>query len=153
VKSDAEQFWAELTERFRKFALELHAVKERLLEFGPFAVASPKRRGEGKPDTFNFLDCTHSCSKTKAGRYTVRRQTTRKWLQAKAKLHEAKTELRRGIHDPIPKVGAWLRTVDSGRIRYFRVPMNGPALNAFRSQVDWVWHRVLLPRSQQSNAG
>jgi RNA-directed DNA polymerase len=44
-----------LTERFRKFALELHPEKTRLLEFGPFAVASRKRRGEGKPETFNFL--------------------------------------------------------------------------------------------------
>jgi len=55
VKSDAEQLWAELTERFRKFALELHPEKTRLLEFGPFAVASRKRREEGKPETFNFL--------------------------------------------------------------------------------------------------
>jgi RNA-directed DNA polymerase len=55
VKSDAEQFWAELTERFGKFALELYPEKTRLLEFGPFAVANRKRRGEGKPETFNFL--------------------------------------------------------------------------------------------------
>jgi len=148
VKSDAEQFWAELTERFRKFGLELHPEKTRLLEFGPFAVASRKRRGEGKPETFNFLGFTHSCSETKAGRFTVRRQTIRKRLQAK--LHEVKTELRRRMHDPIPKVGAWLRTVVFGHIRYFGVPMNGPALNAFRSQVGWLWHRVLLRRSQRS---
>ena len=148
VKSDAEQFWAELTERFRKFALELHPEKTRLLEFGPFAVASRKRRGEGKPETFNFLGFTHSCSETKAGRFTLRRQTIRKRLQAK--LHEVKTELRRRMHDPIPKVGAWLRTVVFGHIRYFGVPMNGPALNAFRSQVGWLWHRVLLRRSQRN---
>jgi RNA-directed DNA polymerase len=61
VKSDAERFWAELTERFRKFALELHPDKTRLLEFGPFAVTNRKRRGEGKPETFNFLEPVNEC--------------------------------------------------------------------------------------------
>ncbi len=71
----------------------------------------------------------------------------RKRLQEK--LREMKTELWRRVHDPIPKVGAWLRTVVSGHIRYFGVPMNGPALNAFRSPLGWLWHRVLLRRSQR----
>src|SRR5256886_5391167 len=84
VKSDAEQFWAELTERLRKFALELHADKTRLLEFGPFAVASRKRRAEGKPETFNFLGFTHICGKKRSkGMFTVLRQTMHKRLQAK----------------------------------------------------------------------
>jgi RNA-directed DNA polymerase len=34
-KTDADQFRAELTERMRKFHLELHPEKTRLLEFGP----------------------------------------------------------------------------------------------------------------------
>src|SRR5437764_2453773 len=38
VKSDADQFRAELTERMRKFHLELHPEKTRLLEFGPYAI-------------------------------------------------------------------------------------------------------------------
>ena len=41
VKSDAERFWAELAERFRKFHLELHPEKTRLLEFGPYAAEQP----------------------------------------------------------------------------------------------------------------
>src|SRR5213593_2420240 len=76
VKSDAERFWADLTERLRKFALELHADKTRLLEFGPFAVASRKRRAEGKPETFNFLGFTHIYGKKRSkGMFTVLRQT------------------------------------------------------------------------------
>jgi len=54
VKSDADQFRAELAERRRKFNLELHSQKTRLLEFGPYAIDNRKRRGEGKPETFNF---------------------------------------------------------------------------------------------------
>ena len=147
VKSDAARFWAELTERFRKFHLELHPEKTRLLEFGPYAADTRRRRGEGKPETFNFLGFTHICGKKRSnGRFTVRRQTIRKRLQAK--LSAVKTELRRRMHDPIPAVGTWLRSVVGGHIRYYGVPMNSPALHLFRFQVGWLWHRALSRRSQ-----
>jgi len=88
-KSDAKRFQAELTERMRKFDLELHPEKTRLLEFGPFAIRDRQRRGEGKPETFNFLGFTHICGKKRSsGRFTVLRQTIRKRLQAK--LNEVK---------------------------------------------------------------
>jgi len=54
-KADADQFRAELTERMKKFHLELHPEKTRLLEFGPFAIDDRRKREEGKPETFNFL--------------------------------------------------------------------------------------------------
>ena len=147
VKSDAERFWAELTERFRKFALELHPDKTRLLEFGPFAVTNRKWRGEGKPETFNFLGFTHICGKKRSnGMFTVVRQTMRKRLQAK--LNAVKTELRRRMHHPIPDMGQWLRSVVSGHFRYYGVPMNTPSLHIFRFQIGWHWHRALSRRSQ-----
>jgi RNA-directed DNA polymerase len=96
-KSDAKQFWAKLTERMRKFDLELHPEKTRLLEFGPFAVENRKQRGEGKPETFNFFGFTHIYAKKRSnGRFTVIRQTIRKQLQAK--LNKVKTELQRRMH-------------------------------------------------------
>ena len=147
VKSDAERFWGELRERFRKFALELHPDKTRLLEFGPFAVGNRKKRREGKPETFNFLGFTHICGKKRSnGMFTVLRQTMRKRLHAK--LGEVKTELQRRMHAPIPEVGQWLRAVVSGHFRYYGVPMNAPALGIFRFQVGWLWHRALSRRSQ-----
>ncbi len=134
VKSDAVRFWAELIERMRKFSLELHPEKTRLLEFGPLAAENRKRRGEGKPETFNFLGFTHICgNKRSNGRFTVLRQTIRKRVQAK--LSEVKTELKRRMHDPIPEVGSWLRSVVGGHIRYYGVPTNGAALHMFRFQV------------------
>jgi len=146
-KLDAERIWAELIERFRKFRLELHPEKTRLLEFGPYAAANRQRRGQGKPETFNFLGFTHICGKKRSnGRFTVVRQTIRKRLQAK--LSEVKAEHKRRMHDPIPEVGKWLGSVVRGHIRYYGVPMNGPALYVFRFQVGWLWHRVLSRRSQ-----
>jgi group II intron reverse transcriptase/maturase len=148
-KADAERFWAELIERFRKFRLELHPEKTRLLEFGRYAAERRRKRGEGKPETFNFLGFTHICGKKRSdGRFTVVRQTIRKRLQAK--LNEVKIELRRRMHDRIPEVGKWLGTVVGGHIRYYGVPMNSPALHLFRYQVGWLWHRALMRRSQTS---
>src|SRR5258708_19072500 len=65
-KADADQFRAELTERMRKFNLELHPEKTRLLEFGPYAIDQRQWRGEGKPETFNFLGFTHICVKKRS---------------------------------------------------------------------------------------
>jgi group II intron reverse transcriptase/maturase len=146
-RSDAERFWKELAERLRKFRLELHPDKTRLLEFGPFAAENRKRRGEGKPETFNFLGFTHICGKKRSnGRFTVLRQTIRQRLQAK--LGEVKAELRRRMHSPIPEQGKWLSAVVGGHNRYYGVPMNGPALFLFRSQVGRLWQRALSRRSQ-----
>lgn len=71
----------------------------------------------------------------------------RKRLQAKLKA--VKTELKRRMHDPIPEVGKWLRLVVSGHISYYGVPLNGPALTTFRTQVGRLWQRVLSRRSRK----
>jgi retron-type reverse transcriptase len=146
-QADAEQFRAELTERMKKFHLELHPEKTRLLEFGPYAIDQRQWRGEGKPETFNFLGFTHICVKKRSnGRFTVLRQTIRKRLQTK--LNEVKAELQRRMHEPIPEQGKWLRAVVGGHSRYYGVPMNQPALTVFRFRVGWLWHRSLSRRSQ-----
>jgi RNA-directed DNA polymerase len=146
-QADAEQFRGELTERMQKFNLELHPEKTRLLEFGPYAIDQRQWRGEGKPETFNFLGFTHIWVKKRSnGRFTVLRQTIRKRLQTK--LNEVKAELQRRMHEPIPKQGQWPRAVVGGHFRYYGVPMNQPALALFRFRVGWYWHRSLSRRSQ-----
>ena len=59
-REDAERFLEELRERFQRFHLELHPEKTRLMEFGRYAAENRKRRGEGKPESFDFLGFTHS---------------------------------------------------------------------------------------------
>jgi RNA-directed DNA polymerase len=146
-KAEADQFRAELTERMKKFNLELHPEKTRLLEFGSFAIPNRQRRGEGKPETFNFLGFTHICVKKRSnGMYTVLRQTIRKRLQTK--LNEVRAELQRRMHEPIPELGKWLQAVVRGHIRYYGVPLNQNALWTFRFQVGRLWHRLLSRRSQ-----
>jgi len=146
-RSDAERFRAELEERFRKFNLELHPDKTRLLAFGPFAADDRRKRGQGRPETFDFLGFTHICAKSRSGRFTVLRQTMRKRLQAK--LNEVNVSLKRRMHDPVPEIGQWLRAVLTGHFNYYGVPRNIYALSLFRFRVCRLWHRVLCRRSQK----
>ena len=149
---EAKEFQAALVERFRRFNLELHPEKTRLLEFGPFAADRRRQRGQGKPETFDFLGFTHICARKRSnGRFTVLRQTNRKRLQAK--LGAIKLALARRRHLPIPKQGKWLRAVVTGHMRYYGVPMNGRALKCFRFRVGWLWQRSLSRRSQKGRVG
>ncbi len=145
-RSEAERFRNELAERFRKFGLELHPDKTRVLEFGPYAAENRRKRGEGKPETFDCLGFTHICGKQRNRKFTVLRQTIRKRLQAK--LNAVKAELRQRLHDPVPEVGVWLRSVVGGHVRYYGVPTNSRALVLFRYRVGWLWYRALSRRSQ-----
>jgi hypothetical protein len=97
----------------RPYVAQLHPDKTRLIEFGRHAAEQRKRRGEGKPDTFDFLGFTHMSGTTrKTGRFIVKRQTIRKRLTAK--LHALKAELRHRWHTPVPQLGQWLRSVVQG---------------------------------------
>jgi len=148
-RADRERFLADLRERFRRFNLELHPDKTRLIEFGRYAAASRAARGLGKPETFNFLGFTHSCAKTRFSRtFIVLRRPMKKRMRAKLK--EIATELWRRLHEPVAAVGAWLKTVVGGWYRYYAVPLTGPDLTAFQHQVRWLWHRTLCRRSQRS---
>lgn len=145
-RAEAERFLRELRERFRKFKLELHADKTRLLEFGRFAAERRDERGEGKPPTFNFLGFTHICGKNSLGEFMVVRHTMTQRLRGKLKA--LKEALRRRMHRAVPETGAWLRSVLSGHYRYYAVPHNWRALKAFHYAVTRLWHRVLQRRSQ-----
>jgi len=146
-RDEAERFLSTLKERLRKFGLELHPEKTRLIEFGRFAAERRQRRGEGKPETFNFLGFTHMCGKSRKGKFRVERHTMRQRLRAKLK--ELAQELKRRRHLPIPVVGAWLRSILVGHSRYYGVPLNYRALSTFRWRVIRLWHWHLCRRSQR----
>jgi len=148
-QSEAEQFHQEVAERFARFKLKLHPEKTRVIEFGRFAVNNRKRRGQGKPETFNFLGFTHICGKTRSKRmFTVYRRTMSK--RKRAKLKVIKTELHQRMHHKVPEVGRWLRAVVAGHNRYYGVPSNLGALSVFRFHVGRAWYRTLRRRSQKT---
>ena len=146
-RSEAERFLKEFQERLAKFGLELNATKTRLIEFGRFAQANRQERGEGEPESFTFLGFTHRCGINSSGRFTIRRHTERKRLEAK--LQAVKQTLRERMHAPVSKVGEWLGRVLTGHFQYFAVPGNLSGLYRFRERAGRYWRRALERRSQR----
>jgi RNA-directed DNA polymerase len=146
-KTDAQRFGKAVEERLGKFGLQLHPDKTRLIEFGRLAATNRHRRGQGKPETFNFLGFTHICSFDRGGRYTVRRKTRSKKIRGKLK--KLKAELRRRYHQPVPVQGKWLKSAYQGYVNYFAVPGNMPTLKSFHHQLCRIWLKALRRRSQK----
>jgi RNA-directed DNA polymerase len=146
-EQDARRFLDELRPRLAKFGLELHPDKTRLIEFGRYAAANRAARGEGKPETFDFLGFTHICGKTRNGRFALKRVTIARRLRAK--LAEVKAQLKHRMHESIPEQGRWLASVVRGHTAYYAVPGNIRAVQAFRHQVTRHWLTTLRRRSQK----
>jgi RNA-directed DNA polymerase len=144
---DAQRFLVALRTRMRKFALELHPDKTRLIEFGRFAASRRERAGRGRPATFKFLGFTHICGETQNGKFLLIRHTIRERMTAK--LAEVKAEIQQRRHLSIPEQGKWLGSVVRGFNAYYAVPTNIQALNAFRRQVTRHWLRALRRRGQR----
>jgi hypothetical protein len=67
----------------------------------------------------------HFCTRSrKWGSFVIGRKTIKKRMRAK--LLAIKIELRRILHDPIAKTGAWVKQMLKGHLNYFAVSGNRP---------------------------
>ncbi len=147
-EEDARRLWADLSTRLSKFGLSLHEDKTRLLEFGKFAQGNRLRRGQGRPETFNFLGFTHYCGETRDGRFLVKRKTQRRRMIRKLK--QLRVECRRRMHAPVKDQHKWLSSVLRGHYAYYGVPCNFRSIAGFLWEVGKIWFRALQRRSQKS---
>ena len=133
----------------RKFELALHPDKTRLIRFGRHATKQREKRGEGKPETirlpriYAFLHAI-----TQMGHLCHRAQDDQE--ADGAKLQAIKMELRKRMHDPIAKTGAWMKQMLKGHLNYFAVSGNDPSLRWFFNKVRWLWLASLKRRSQKA---
>lgn len=147
-RSEARACLEELRARFARFGLKLHEGKTRLIEFGRYASERRKRRGERRPETFDFLGFTHKCARTrKGGRFTIHRQSMGKRMRAT--LLAVKAKLRNRMHRPLGETARWLRSVVQGWLNYHAVPDNSRCLGRFVDEVTRLWLRVIRRRSQR----
>ncbi len=146
-REDADQFLIALRDRLGQFGLTLHPDKTRLLEFGRYAAHNRQRRGDKKPETFQFLGFVHACGRTRTGWFVVHRHTVGQRMRAKLK--EVSEELRHRWHAPIPEVGRWLGSVVRGHCQYYGIHGNSYAVKRFRDEVCRLWRRALSRRSQR----
>lgn len=145
-QDDAVACLEELRQRLAKFGLKLNDEKTRLIEFGRHAAGRRKRRGEKRPETFDFLGFTHQCSTTRRGnRFIVGRESIASRMRAK--LAELKIELRKRWNDPVGETGRWLGRVMQGWLNYHAVPRNMERLQQFRKALIRLWLKQLRGRS------
>ena len=124
------------------------SLSTRLLEFGRYAHEQRMRRGQRKPETFDFLGFTHICGKDQHGRFQLLRKTSRRRMTAK--LAAVKTEVKRRRHRPIPTQGKWLGSVVRGYFAYHAIPNNTWRMRSFRERILRMWLQALRRRSQSS---
>jgi RNA-directed DNA polymerase len=146
-REDAWRFRHALDTRLAQFNLTLHPEKTRLLRFGWFAIEDCKKRGEGKPETFDFLGFTHFCSQTKNGMFVVGRVTISKRMRTT--LTEIRAQLHKRRHEPVSVIGQWLSRLFRGYCNYYHVPGNSRRLDAFRREIIGAWRHALKRRSQR----
>src|SRR5215813_5187994 len=145
-QTDADRFLENLRERLAMFGLELHPDKTRRIEFGRFAEENRKRRGEGKPETFDILGFTHTSGENSLGRFMVRRTTIRKRMRGK--LRQLKQQLRRRMHDPLSPNRKMAAVGLLRPLQLLAVPGNLASLWAFRDRVLAQSCRTLRRRSR-----
>ena len=172
-KEEAIDILNDLKERLKEFGLKLSVEKTRIIEFGRFAEENRRRRGERKPETFDFLGFTHYCSETVDGRFQVRVKTMGK------KMNRSIIGINRwlkSIRNKIPLPEIWEKIAEKlrGHYQYYGVSGNFEEINRYyhrslngtikwlnrRSQKkSWNWegfHRYLmkypLPRPQLTYA-
>ena len=121
--------------------------KTRLIEFGRFARVNRRKRGQGKPETFDFLGMTHYCEQTRKGGFRVGRKPSRK--RVRRTLRRIKEALRMRWHDNRHETAKWLGRVINGWLNYYAVPGSGSDLQRFLRQCRRLLMRALRRRSQK----
>lgn len=148
-KEEAERYYQALKERMRKYGLELEESKSRQLEFGRYAKERRKRRGEGKPGTFDFLGFTFYCGETTKGKFCVMPRTSRKKFRMKLKEMNLwiRTHRTTPLRELIPKLNQKL----TGHYRYYGVTYNVRMLIKYHYYVVKMLFKWLNRRSQKGS--
>ena len=146
-RDEAERFLRDLSERFGRYDLDVSAEKTRLIEFGRYAESNRRARGDGRPETFDFLGFTHYCRKDRKGRFGLGRKPVPKRMSRTLK--RIRKDLRQRMHADVMETGRWLGRVVSGWLNYYAVPTSYSSLRQFERRLRRIWHRMLRRRSQK----
>lgn len=143
-KEEAELFYELLKKRMKIFGLEMEESKTRLIEFGSKAEQNRKARGEGKPETFEFLGFTHYCSKSRGGWFRVKRKTSKKKFAKKCR--ELSQTMRAMRTWRLTDIFRKTNQILIGYYHYYGITDNGKSLQRMKRKVEnllfyWLNHR------------
>ena len=146
-KEDAEHFRSQLTVRLAQFSLEVAEEKTRCIEFGRFARANARKRGE-KPEEFTFLGFTHYCGKNRKGKFRLKRRTSRKkFAQSLREFTEWARKSR-----AVLKKGEMLRRAKirlNGYLNYYAITDNSPKCATYRHFMTRILFKWINRKSQR----
>ena len=147
---DAEVFKQRLEERFGKYGLELAEEKTKILEFGRFARENRERRGEEKPETFDFLGFTFYCGMdTKKQFFRCRVKTSRKKFRSKVKA--MKEWIKRYRNAPLEWIFKTVNAKLRGHYQYYGVTDNTKEVKGYLQCTKWLLYKWLNRRSEKGS--
>jgi group II intron reverse transcriptase/maturase len=147
-EEDARRVLDVLPKRFGRYGLTIHPDKTRLVPFGRPGRRPPAQSGPEvpAPGSFDFLGFTHFWSRSKQGKWVVKRKTAGGRFRRAVQRIAAWCRLNR--HVPI---GEQYRVLWQKLRRHFQyyggVLGNGRSLWCFRERVQEVWRKWLSRRS------
>ena len=148
LESDAVRYQTVLPKRLGRFSLSVAEDKTKLIRFGRFARRDCQRRGEGAPQTFDFLGFTHYCGTSRAGRFKLKRKTSTKKLRVK--LLDLKRWFWKQLATPLDEMWHTLNAKLRGHYQYYGINDNWPLLMAYREHARRMAKRHISRRSQNS---
>lgn len=146
---EAKKIYELMKTRLKQVGLEFAEDKTRLIEFGRFAETSRKKKGLGKPKSFDFLGFTHYCSKSQTGKFRVKRKTSRK--KFKQKIQEYKIWIKQNRNAPLKDIMNTTKKKLVGHYNYYGVRDNSYSLNNYYSCITYLLYKWLNRRSQRNS--
>lgn len=143
---DATRTLAVLDKRLRRFGLELHPEKTRLVDFRFQRPIQRKEAPIKRPTAFAFLGFTHHWGKSRQGKLVVFQKTAKDRL-ARA-LRAINQVCRRILHWPLKDQHARLCRMLKGHYAYYGITGNQRALRNLRHQAERRWRQWLSRRTR-----
>lgn len=135
-KSDAERVMKVLPKRFKKYHLELHSEKTKLIDL-------QSKRGKGER-SFDFLGFTHYLGYSRKGKRILKRKTSSKRFTRALK--RIRDWLRKNRHKRLDKLISELNVKLRGHYNYYGITFNFRSLSSFYYQVKRSLHKWLSRR-------
>ena len=149
-KKEAEDTYRKMKDRLKICGLEFAEDKTRLIEFGRFAKISRKRKGLGKPETFDFLGFTHYCSESSETRkFRVKRKTSKKKI--KKAMSNFKTWIKKNRNRKLSDIMVTVKKKLRGHYNYYGITDNIESNKQYYRYVNMQLFKWLNRRSQKKS--
>ena len=149
-KREAEDTYQKMINRLKICSLEFAEDKTKLIEFGRFAKENRKRKGLGKPETFEFLGFTHYCSESKkTSKFRVKRKTSKKKM--KKAISKFKTWIKKSRNKKLNDIMVTVKRKLVGYYNYYGITDNIESNKQYYRYVNKQLFKWLNRRSQKGS--